>query len=255
MTKRIVIGTLCFLVSFFIVRESIAQSLGNVIGTEGLTTYRIAAEYNYIGRIVDESGGTSGEKFETTSHRFFIKGNYGLSDFAGIFLKLGAANLKVPTKSPGFDDYNGDTHFAYGGGIKLRPIKMGKSGFFLIGQAVAFTSEGSVQDNHFRINNKYEWREYQSALAFATQIKKVDLYLGLEKTWLDGKHSWTSYLLSSNEALAKDSQDFSDDQQSLRPVIGLDFQLPQNYSLSFEIGGIGKDEVTLMLGFSQKSLR
>lgn len=257
MGKRIIIGTICLLFSVFTLRGGIAQTLGNVIGTEGQRTYRIAAEYNYIGRIIDESGEVSGEKFETTSNRFFIKGSYGLSYFASLFLKLGAANLEVPSKSAGFNDFNGDTHFAYGGGIKLRPLRLNmiKSQFFIIGQAVAFTSEGSVKDSRFHISNKYEWREYQTALAFAAQIKEVDLYIGLEKTWFDGKHEWTQYWLSSNQFVDRGSQDFSDDQQSLRPVIGFDFQLPQGYTLSLEAGGIGEDELTLMLGFSQKSSR
>ncbi len=256
MVKRIAVGAiLCFLVSIPNIKESRAQSLGNVIGIEEARGERVAVEYNYVGRIVEESGATSPKKFEIASHRFFIKGTYGLSDYADFFLKLGAANLKVPSKAAGFSDFQGDTRFAYGGGIKIKPIKIGRSRFLLMGLGVAFTSQGSVQNNHFRINNKYDWREYQAALAFATQIKKVDLYLGLEKTWLDGKKDWTKYLISSNQSMAKSSNDFSDDQQSLRPVIGLDIQLPQGYALSLEAGGVGKNEITLMLGFSQKSSR
>ncbi len=255
MTKRKALGTLCLLISLFIGRECIAQPLGNLIGIGSPGTERVAIEYNYIGRVVEEDRGTT--KFEITSNRFFVKGDYSLSNFANLFLKLGAADLDVPTKDPKYTDCDGDFRFAYGGGVKVRPLVIGQSGFFLIGQGVALTSEGRINDraNHVRIKEKYRWREYQAALAFATQIKKVNLYLGLGKTWLEGKRDWTKYLIPSNQPIDKGSADFSDDQQSLRPFIGVDLQLPQGYAVSLEAGGVGKDEVTLMLGFSQKSSR
>jgi len=255
MVKKVAIGTICLLVSIFIVGKGRAQSLGNVIGMEETRGERVAVEYDYVGRIVEENGEMPTGKFEITSHRFFIKGTYGLSDYVDFSLKLGAANLRVPSKDASFNDFQGDTRFAYGGGVKIEPIKMGRSGFLIVGQGVSFTSQGSIQNSRFRISNRYHWREYQAALAFTTQIKPVNLYVGLEKTWLDGKKDWTQYLISSHQSTAKGSDDFSDDQQSLRPVIGVDIQLPQGYALSLEAGGVGRDEITLMLGFSQKSSR
>ncbi len=197
-----------------------------------------------MGEHLDGRGGTS-------SKRLFLTGRYGLQDFMDGFVKIGAANLKFDDFGNGYSGFSSNPTLAWGAGLRI--------GFAFTEQLelnanlayTGFNAEGDVTRNGRTISNKYLWQEVSPALTIGYRVSEITPYIGVGQTFLMGQREYNVSYNGTALALASGSEKFSDSDQPISPIVGLEWHLPDGYSLTGEAAGGSEGDWSLSIGLSQ----
>ncbi len=220
-----------------------AFCVGNAVTS--MTVEAERASYNVP--MSSELSGSGG----TQSQRLFLTGRYGLADFLDIQGKLGTANLDFDDFDNGFSPFSSSLSLAWGAGLKAGlPI----TSRFQVNAGVSyigFSAEGDVTRSGRKVSNKYLWQEIQPSVTVGYRIAEVTPYIGASKTYLNGKRDFTvSYAGQILEA-ASGSNTYSDGEQPISPLIGLEWHLPDGYSITGEAASGENGNWSISLGLSQ----
>jgi hypothetical protein len=260
--------------------SGIAQAgiLGNPTGTMGRGRASLGIEYDYRRGLTDDDvavGSDASGDVEFLSKRYLARAGLGATDWLDLYFRIGAADLGFPEDNPGDPRFAGSTRFAMGGGFTLRLFEADNDEGFntralLIGQGLRFSSHGNAKspipnttDSFTAFRNEYTWNEIDTGILFAVTTPSLDSagrvrltpYVGVEKTFIDGKIDRSEYLIAAGQKtlLGVESVDFADDGLTLRPVLGIEVNMPQNYSLAFEVTILDTDRFSFGVGISQVS--
>jgi hypothetical protein len=187
----------------------------------------------------------------TKSQRLFLTGRYGLTDFIDAQAKFGTANLDFDDFNNGFSPFSSSPSFAWGAGLKAGfpitsdfQINMGVS-------YVGFNAEGDVTRSGRKVSNKYLWQEVQPSVTIGYHVSKVTPYVGLSKTYLTGKRDYEVTYDGEMLEAASGSESYSDGEQPISPLVGLQWHLPDGYAITGEAASGENGNWSISLGLSQ----
>jgi len=250
--------------------------LGDPTGTIGRGSVSLGIEYDYVRGVTenDDAVGTdpAGE-VEYRTQRYIARAGLGAFDWLDVYFRIGAADLGFPADSPGEPRFAGSTRFAMGGGLKARLFETGdperlSARALLTTQALRFSSHGNIRfpvtgDTYKAFHNEYTWNEWDLGLVLAVTTPSVDSggkvrltpYVGVQKTFIDGSNDRTEYLIGpgARQAIGVERVDFADDGLPVRPVLGIEINMPQRYALGFEVTIIDSNEFSFGVSVSQAS--
>ena len=165
---------------------------------------------------------------------------------------LGTSNLGFNNLYGGYSDYKASWSFAWGAGLK-GGIPLGSPNYRLIAavQYTGFEPKGSSSNGIETISSRYIWHEVAPAVALGAKFGPLIPYAGAAKPYLFG-HREIGVSMHGREFPAAGGQtNYSDGQQAVRGILGVDWRLPEGYSLTAEgtttVGGIW----TLSVGVAQ----
>ncbi|NUO18417.1 hypothetical protein HUU59_03105 [bacterium] len=187
----------------------------------------------------------------TESQRLFLSGRYGLTDFLDGQLKFGVANLDFNEFNNGFSPFSSSPSLAWGAGLKAgfpisSPLQINLGISYL-----GFGAEGDVTRSGRTVSNKYLWQEVQPSLTVGYRISEVTPYVGATKVYLTGKRDYkVSYNGEFLEA-ASGSGSYSDGEQPISPLVGLEWHLPDGYSVTGEASSGENGNWNVSIGLSQ----
>ncbi len=253
-----------------------AGILGNPSGTIERGRASLGLEFDYRRGLIDDdvAVGTdpSGEVL-FRSQRYLTRARLGALNWMDVFLRLGAADLYFPEESPGDPRFAGGTRLAIGGGFTIQFFETNyedqlNARLLLTGQALRFSSHGNIKvpipnttDAYRVFRNEYTWNEIDAGLMLAFTTPSLDSrgrvrltpYIGVEKSFLDGKNERAEYLLAAGQKtlLGLEDVNFADDGLTVRPVLGVEINVPQGYAVSFEVTILDSDEFSFGVGVSQ----
>lgn len=187
----------------------------------------------------------------TESQRLFLTGRYGLTDFLDAQMKVGAANLDFDEFNNGFSPFSSSPSLAWGAGLKFGVPVSEKLQLNAGVTYVGFGADGDVTRSGRTVSNKYLWQEVQPSITVGYRISEVTPYAGVTKTYLTGKRDFkVSYEGELLEA-ASGSESYSDGEQPISPLIGLEWHLPDGYSFTGEASSGENGNWNISLGLSQ----
>jgi hypothetical protein len=254
-----------------------AGILGNPTGTMGKGNASLGFEYDYRrGMTTNETalGSFPSDEMGFRSNRFLARAGIGATDWLDLYFRIGAADLYFPAEDPGDPRFNGSTRFAVGGGFALRLFETDREGVntkaLLIAQGLRHGSHGNMRvpiegsSDAFRAyHNGYTWNELDVGFTLGFTSPPVDPggkvhftpYVGVEKSFVDGDIDRTEYLIVGDQRslLGLQNVDFSDDGLTLRPILGIEINMPESYTISFEVTILDKDEFSFGVGINQIS--
>ncbi|MCB9391037.1 MAG: outer membrane beta-barrel protein [Calditrichaeota bacterium] len=186
----------------------------------------------------------------TQSRRLFLTGRYGLQDFADAFVRLGAASLDFDEFGNGFSAFSSSPSFAWGAGMRVGFAISEKLEVNANVSYLGFKAEGEVTRSGRKISNRYLWQEIAPAMTIGYRVSEVTPYVGVGKTYLTGQRDFDVSYNGEQLALASGSESYSDSEQPISPIVGLEWHLPDGYSLTGEATGADGDW-SVSIGLSQ----
>jgi hypothetical protein len=278
MTRRIGLSC-CVVATALMLIGGAAQAgiLGNPTGTIGKGNTSLGLEYDYRrGLTTDETaiGSYPFSELGFRSNRYLARAGLGVTNWLDLYFRLGAADLYFPAKEPGDPTFTGSTRLAIGGGFSLRLLQTDREGLnakiLLIGQGLRYGSNGNMRvpiegssDAFKAFHNEYTWNEIDAGLLIGFTTPPVDPgkkvhftpYVGIEKTFVDGNIDRTEYLIAAGQRslLGMQNVDFADDGLTIRPIIGVEINMPELYGISFEVSVLDADRFSFGVGVNQVS--
>lgn len=252
-----------------------AGILGNPTGTMGKGKASLGLEYDYRrGLTTNETalGSFPSNEMGFNSNRYLARAGLGVLDWMDLYFRIGAGDLYFPRNEPGDPTFYGSTRLAVGGGFSLRIFETDREGLnaraVLIGQGLRYGSHGNLRvpientsDSFRAYHNEYTWNEIDAGflLAFTTPPvapgKNLHFtpYVGVEKTWVDGDIDRTEFLIAGGQRSLRgmENVEFADDGLTVRPVMGIEINMPESYTITFEMTVLDKDEFSFGVGINQ----
>lgn len=224
-------------------------SPANIVGKEN---YAVTAEYETQKKKIGDE--------ESSSWRWLTRIAWGPHDNVDLYARIGAANLKVDTKSG--STFNGDAGAAYGLGIRYGTILYPEYNLLFFGdfQYLGFTSKGSMSVDKYDDfsgsytevwSNKYWWGEYQLSFMLSWQRSIWIPYAGLGITWVDGKVDRVLHIDTGGDPYYAGSETSEFNEGAVPEfVCGMDFPLKGTARFSWEIR-YGGDDLSYFMGLNE----
>jgi hypothetical protein len=170
-----------------------------------------------------------------TSDRMFLAARYGILPNVDVSAELGTSNLGFAKLYGGYSDFKANWSFAWGAGIRAG-FPLGSPRYQAIGvlQYTGFQPKGSSTNGLQSVSSKYLWHEVTPSVAVGGRFGPLVPYLGVSKPYLFGSRSMIVSMHGREFPAAGGQTVYSDGQQPLRGVIGLEWKLPEGYSLTAE---------------------
>ncbi len=231
-----------------------AQMTGNPVGVQGAGDWSVGASAGIL---------RHGEgDFENYTKRIVLESRYGLSDWLDVFAIGGGFHVKRELNLSGIENYNGNYTLGYGGGFNLTKSEIlnGKANLCIGGYFVRYPSKGEYAE-YFQFGGgwvnqiEYDTREYQVQLALVFPIRQVNFYMGAVGWGLQRIEDQALYLMDDNNMTADTPYSTSDGtyQTGLWTggLLGLEVNLPQQFSIGVEFVGFNEKNYHILIGISQ----
>lgn len=191
------------------------------------------------------------ERNGMTSRRLFLIGRYGLDDMLDMDVKLGAADLKFDELGGGFSEYSSSPSLAWG--VGLRAGFPTDQDYQVVASLdyIGFHAEASTEKANKAISSKYLWQEVTPTLAFGYRINNVMPFVGVQKPYLFGTRDYSTSFNGQVVPSASGKDDYSDGEQDIRGLFGLEYRMPDGYSLAGEVSTTSEGAWTFSVGLAQ----
>lgn len=184
------------------------------------------------------------------SKRLFLTGRYGIQDFLDGQAKIGAADLNFDDFENGFSPFSSSPSLAWGAGLRLGFSFTERFELNANLSYVGFSAEGEVTRTGRSISSKYLWQEVTPAVTIGYRVSEVTPYVGVTKVYLLGRRDYDVTYNGDLLELASGSESFSDGEQPISPLVGLEWHLPDGYSITGEAAS-GDGDWSVSVGLSQ----
>lgn len=213
-----------------------------------ITSMTVEAErVSYNVPMMSELSGIGG----TQSKRLMLTGRYGLADFLDAQVKFGAADLDFDEFNNGFSPFASSPSLAWGAGLKAGFPFTSRFQLNAGVSYIGFGAEGQVTRAGRAVSNKYLWQEVQPSVTIGYRISEVTPYIGATKAYLTGKRDFEVAYDGELLEAASGSESYSDGEQPISPLVGLEWHLPDGYSVTGEAASGENGNWSISLGLSQ----
>lgn len=187
----------------------------------------------------------------TQSKRLFLSGRYGLASFIDGQVKIGVADLDFDEFNNGFSPFATTPSLAWGAGLKAGLPITSKLQINAGVTYVGFNAEGAVTRSGRKVSSKYLWQEIQPSATIGYRIAEVTPYVGASKTYLTGKRDYIVSYNGQELGAASGNESYTDGEQPFSPLMGLEWHLPDGYSVTGEAASGENGNWSISLGLSQ----
>ena len=226
-----------------------AQMAGNPVGVKGKGAWTISVAGNYMEQQLKSEN--------ALSRRLLLKSGWGLTPWLDVHGLVGGVQLEMRTSRAGFVNYKDKYRLAYGLGfnIMLSSPRLPVT-FWGGGQAIRFLSEGSfweygpIYDREYRM--EYDWREFEGYAGVIIPIKVFRVYVaavGWAVQRLDKKNEYLGY--GGSQSWVGEVEGEYGSGIMTGGLLGIEWLLPQNYSISVEVRAFNRDDFQIMVGIGQ----
>jgi hypothetical protein len=193
-----------------------------------------------------------GGNAKVMSDRMTLTARYGVAQCLDLSGSLGAADLTFSNLSSGYSNYDANWSFAWGAGIR-GGLPVDASRFQVIGAVnyLGFQPTGSTGNGSRNISSKYLWHEVTALASVGMRAGPMVPYIGACKPYLFGRRQDNVSFNGRTFSSAGGKSDYSDGSQSLRGLAGLEWKLPEGYSIAAEVQTTPKGVWTLSIGVAQ----
>jgi hypothetical protein len=178
---------------------------------------------------------TSTERAAAVSDRIGLTSRFGLRPGVDFSATLGAATLQFSNLEQGFSNFEGAWSFAWGAGLQAGyPFDPKLYQAVVSVDYFGYMPKGKISNGIKTINSKYQWHEITPRASVGFRLGSVVPYAGAMKPYLFGKQDVTVDLRGQAFSAANGRNTYSDGKQELRGFLGIEWRLPQGYSIGAE---------------------
>jgi hypothetical protein len=187
-----------------------------------------------------------------TSQRVFLNGRYGVTPWMDLEGRVGTADLRFSDSPQGYSAYDSDLSLAWGAGVRFGyPFEKTPYQVTLATSYTGYKASGSSTKGMKIVSTNYLWQEISQSATFGYKFGKFLPYVGMTKPYLFGKRDVAVVFAGQEFSTAGGEQNYSDGKQPIRGILGLEWKLPEGYSMTAEMAGTTGGIWMLFLGFSQ----
>ena len=231
------------------------QIVGNPVGNKGTKKWSVGVSGVYM--VQDYLSNT-----RTISRRFLIKSEWGITPWLDFFALGGGYDLKLDFEKQGFTDFESKFKFCYGAGFdgEFQPTPELPISIWTGAQIFMGPAQGEYFENisfaGTNITKKYKldynWMESKIFLGLIYYGKLFKLYMAAAGWSLQNTSTLKIYNQSGASWDLEETREGEDSSGMWTgAMIGLEFDLPSNYALTFECLLFNEQDFQLMVGFSQ----
>jgi len=243
--KRILIAAATFLIG----NAALSMTGGPMfsVGYQMTSMTVEASKIHWQLRSVSENGSET-----AVSDRIGLTARYGLAPFLDVGATVGAATLNFRDLPSGYSHAEESWRLAWGGSARIglpaqpRTFQVVAAVNYLGFQPQATTTRGSKV-----VSNEYMWHEVMPTLSVGMKLGPVVPYVGIGKPYLFGNRDVRVTMNGVAVPGASGKQEYSDSEQPLRPMLGIEWKLPDGYSLAMEADGNTEGYWTVSVGLAQ----
>ncbi|MFO7891162.1 MAG: hypothetical protein R6V04_12600 [bacterium] len=232
-----------------------SQIIGNPVGTKGTKKWSVSVNGTYM--VQDYLHNT-----RTSSRRLLIKSEWGITPWLDFYALGGGYDLKLDFEKQGFTDFKSKMKFCYGAGLDAAlqpksdlPLRIWTGAQIFLGPAegdyfehISFAGTSIIKK--YRL--EYNWMESKGFLGLIYYGKLFKLYIAVAGWLLQNTSTIDEYSQSGTSWNLEASREGEDSSGIWTGgIIGLEFDLPSNYALTFECLAFNEQDFQLMVGFSQ----
>jgi hypothetical protein len=175
------------------------------------------------------------QKTSAMSDRVMLTARYGFAENLDLSAGLGAANLNFSKLEGGFSDYSSDWSLAWSAAFRAGyPVEPKLFQALVTVNYVGFQPNGKTSNSIKSISNKYLWHEVTPTAAVGIKAGPVVPYLGVSKPYLFGRREVSVALRGQTFPAAGSNANYSYKDQPLRGILGIEWRLPEGYSIGAE---------------------
>lgn len=192
------------------------------------------------------------EKASAASERLVLTARYGLAQNVDIQASLGAANLVFTDLTPGFSDFDASWCLAWGAGVRVG-LPVSPHQWQVVGAVnyAGFQPHGNTGNGVKNISSKYLWHEISPSVTFGMRFGNLVPYVGATKPFLLGRRDIDVTLNGQEFPSAGGRSDYTDSEQPVRGILGLEWKLPEGYSITTEAAATTDGIWTVCIGVAQ----
>lgn len=193
-----------------------------------------------------------GDDESALSERVFLTARYGIARFVDLSASVGTANLGFTELAGGYTDFNASWSMAWGASVRAGfPIQPRSYQVVAMANYVGFQPKGGISNGMKDIDNKYLWHEIQPAVVLGVKVGPVVPYWGASKPFLFGKRDVKVEMRGEEFPSAGGSSNYSDAEQPVRGIFGVEWKLPEGYSITAEATSTTDGIWSMSVGLAQ----
>jgi hypothetical protein len=198
------------------------------------------------------SGGVGGTHEVAVSNRIGLTARFGVLPLLDLAATIGTADLRFSDLARGFSDYSADWSVAWGAGARAE-VPIPAANWHIVGALnyAGFQPSGRTSNGLKTVESKYLWHEVTPTAAVGYSVGAVLPYLALSKPFLFGRHETTVSLTDIGLSQPSTTVNYSDSKQPLRGTLGVEWKLPEGYSVGAEAATSSDGHWTLSVGLAQ----
>jgi hypothetical protein len=202
---------------------------------------------------LDIQAPSSGDDRESAaSERLLLTARYGLAPCLDIAASVGTANLRFSDLPSGYGDFSAGWSLAWGASLRAgAPLHGGRYQVVAAVNYFGFQPKGDIGNGTKSVSTKYLWHELSPALAMGVRFGPVVPYVGATKPFLFGRRDVAVTLNGQEFPAAGGVSNYSDSEQPLRGLLGIEWRLPEGYSLTAEAAATTGGVWTMSVGLAQ----
>ena len=165
---------------------------------------------------------------------------------------MGAASLKFSELPAGYSDYESKLNVAWGADVRFGyPVQAAPYQVIAAIKYFGFMPKGTTSSEQKTIESEYQWHEISPTLIGGYALGSFVPYLGVTKPYLFGKKTEKVTFNQQEFPAAGGETTYSDGEQSIRPLFGLEWRGAQGYSITGEAASGSDGMWTFSIGVSQ----
>lgn len=243
--KRILIAAALFLIG----NAALAMTGGPTfsVGYQMTSMTVEASKVHWQLRSAYESGSET-----AVSDRIGLTARYGLTPFLDVGATLGAATLNFRDLPSGYSHAEESWRLAWGGNVRIGlPAQPQKFQVVAAANYMGFQPQATTTRGSKVVSSEYMWHEVMPMLSVGMKLGPVVPYIGVGKPYLFGKRDVRVTMNGVAVPSASGKQEYTDSEQLLRPMVGVEWKFPDGYSLAVEADGNTEGYWTVSVGLAQ----
>jgi hypothetical protein len=195
---------------------------------------------------------SSNEDVTALSERLGLTARYGLLPGVDMSATLGTATLNFNQLAGGYSDFHAPWSIAWGASLRAGYPSVPKT--YQIMAAVdywGFQPKGSTSNGVKDINSKYLWNEMTPSIVAGVRLASLMPYVGVTKPFLLGRREVSVDFQGAPFPAASGNDTYRDGKQPLRGLAGLEWRLPQGYSVGAEAATTSGGDWTVTINVAQ----
>ena len=199
-----------------------------------------------------QSPGGGDDRESAVSERLFLTARYGLAPCLDMAASVGTANLNFSDLPAGYGDFSASWSLAWGASLRAgMPLQAGRYQLMAAVNYLGFQPKGEISNGTKSISSQYLWHEVSPTLAAGMRLGPLVPYVGATKPFLFGRRDVTVALNSQEFPAAGGTSNYTDSEQPLRGLLGVEWRLPEGYSLTAEAAATTGGVWTMSIGLAQ----